>query len=80
MTKTIAKKELYRSLKMVSDDVMQNGVTYVVIQNSKPAFLIKPTEEKKDKKYKKSDILKFAFESKNAEEKDLALNYKKYLY
>lgn len=81
MTKTIAKKDLYRQLKIVSDDVVKNGTVYTVIQNSKPAFCIVPMgtfEEKK--KYKKEDLFKFMFKSRHPEEKDLARNYKKYLY
>lgn len=81
MTKTIAKKDLYRQLKMVSDDVVQNGTIYTVIQNSKPSFWIGPMGHfQEKKKYKKEDLLKFVFHSKHPEEKDLARNYKKYLY
>ena len=81
MIKTIAKKDLYRELKIVSDDVMNNGTVYTVFQNSKPAFCIVPLgffEEKK--KYRREDMFKFIFKSKHPEEKDLARTYKKYLY
>lgn len=80
MTKTIAKKDLYRQLKLVSDDVVQNGTVYTVIQNSKPAFHIVPIAQYQEKKYKKEDIFKFMFEGKDKKEKNLALNYKKFLY
>lgn len=80
MTKTIAKKDLYRQLKEVSDDVVKNGTVYVVIQNSKPAFNIVPIEIKQKKKYRKEDIFKFMFTGKDKKERNLALNYKKYLY
>lgn len=81
MTKTIAKKDLYRQLKMVSDDVVKNGTVYTVIQNSKPSFWIGPigTHNEK-KKYRREDMFKGIFRSKHPEEKDLARNYKKYLY
>lgn len=81
MTKTIAKKDLYRELKIVSDDVMRNGTVYTVFQNSKPAFYIVPLgsfEEKK--KYRREDMLKGIFKSRHPEEKNLATTYKKYLY
>lgn len=80
MTKTIAKKDLYRQLKMVSDDVVQNGTVYVVIQNSRPAFQIVPTDFQEKKKYRREDMLKGIFHSKNGKEKNLATTYKKYLY
>lgn len=80
MTKTVAKKDLYRHLKDVSEDVMKNGVIYEVLQNSKPAFYIVPLTTFSEKKYKKEDLMKFVFDSKNKKEKDLALSYKKYLY
>lgn len=80
MTKTIAKKELYRQLKAVSDDVMDNGVVYTVFQNSKPAFYIVPLMKFREKKYSKEDIHRFIFRGKDPAEKNLAQNYKKYLY
>ncbi|MBI3535651.1 MAG: hypothetical protein HY072_09245 [Deltaproteobacteria bacterium] len=81
MTKTIAKKDLYRQLKMVSDDVVKNGTVYTVIQNSKPSFYIVPLESfQEKKKYRREDMLKGIFRSKHPEEKNLATTYKKYLY
>ena len=80
MTKTIAKKDLYRKLKFVSDEVMKNGVIYTVFQNSKPAFQIVPIDTFQEKKYRKEDLFKFMFEGKDKAEKNLAENYKKYLY
>ncbi len=80
MTKTIAKKDLYRQLKMVSDDVVNNGTIYTVIQNSKPAFCITPIEVQDGKKYRREDMLKAIFRSKHPEERNLATTYKKYLY
>lgn len=80
MTKTIAKKELYRKLKDISEDVIKHGVIYTVLQYSKPAFYIVPIHQFKEKKYQKEDILKFIFQSKNKSEKNLATTYKKYLY
>ncbi len=80
MNKVVAKKDLYRQLKEISDDVMKNGVSYTVIQNSKPAFCITPILSEVTKKYDKEDIYKFIFHSKDKKEKNLAQNYKKYLY
>lgn len=80
MTKTIAKKDLYRQLKMVSDDVVKNGTVYIVIQNSKPAFHIVPIENQEKKKYRREDMFKAIFHSKNEKERNLATTYKKYLY
>lgn len=81
MTKTIAKKDLYRNLKMVSDEVMKNGTVYTVFQNSKPAFYIMPLNTVyQGKKYTKEDVKNFIFGSKNKNEKNLATTYKKYLY
>jgi len=81
MTKTIAKKDLYRNLKAVSDEVMKNGTVFTVFQNSKPAFYIMPlTIEDQEKKYEKKDILSFIYDSKNKNQKNLATTYKKYLY
>lgn len=81
MTKTIAKKDLYRQLKMVSDDVVNNGTVYTVIQNSRPSFYIVPLGSfQEKKKYRREDMFKAIFRSKHPEEKDLARNYKKYLY
>lgn len=80
MTKTIPKKDLYRKLKLVSDDVMEHGVVYTVLQNSKPAFYIVPLDHFQEKKYKKDDLFQFIFESKNKREKNLAIHYKKFLY
>lgn len=78
--KVISKTTLYKQLKVVSDDVMQHQQTYVVFQGSKPAFKITPIDEAKPtKKYRKEDIYKFMFKSKHPD-KDLARNYKKYLY
>lgn len=78
--KTIAKKELYRQLKTVSDEVMRHGVVYTVFQNSKPAFRIVPIDSHQEKKYKKEDLSKFMFAGKDKTEKKLSLHYKKYLY
>lgn len=61
MLKTIAKKELYRKLKVVSDDVMKNGAVYVVIQNSKPAFCIAPIDFQWNKKYYREALKKSIF-------------------
>lgn len=81
MTKTIAKKDLYRQLKLVSDDVVKNGTVYTVIQNSKPAFCIVPLDFfQEKKKYRREDMFKFIFKSRHPEEKNLATTYKKYLY
>lgn len=80
MTKTIPKKDLYRKLKLISDDVMEHGVVYTVLQNSKPAFYIVPLDYFQEKKYKKDDLFQFIFESKNKKEKNLSLRYKKFLY
>ncbi len=81
MTKTIAKKDLYRNLKTVSDDVMKYGIVYTVFQNSKPAFCIMPLETTHtEKKYKKQDIKNFIFDSNHKNEKNLATTYKKHLY
>jgi|GEM_PF-1845677 len=81
MTKTIAKKDLYRELKIVSDDVVKNGTVYTVFQHSKPAFYIVPVEVYEGKKkFKREDMTKFIFHSKNLKEKNLATNYKQYLY
>ncbi len=58
MTKTIAKKDLYRQLKLVSDDVMKNGTVYIVFQNSRPAFCIVPLDFfQEKKKYSSEDML-----------------------
>lgn len=81
MTKTIAKKDLYRQLKMVSDDVVKNGTVYTVIQNSRPSFYIVPLESYQEKKkYRREDMFKAIFHSKNEKERNLATTYKKYLY
>ena len=80
MTKTIPKKDLYRKLKMVSDDVMLRGAVYTVLQNSKPAFCIVPLDHFQEKKYVKDDLFQFIFEGKDKKEKNLAYRYKKILY
>lgn len=80
MAKTVAKKDLYRHLKMISDDVMENGEIYTVLQHSKPAFQIMPAYLTPHKKYQKKDIEKFMFKGKDPEEKNLSTTYKKYLY
>lgn len=81
MTKTIAKKDLYRNLKTVSDDVMKYGIVYTVFQNSKPAFCITPLEmAHTEKKYEREDVKNFIFNSANKKEKNLATTYKKHLY
>lgn len=80
MTKTISKKELYRNLKDVSDDVMQNGTTYTVVQYSKPAFQITPMHSLYLKKYRREDGKKFMFTGKDKSLRNLATTYKKYLY
>ncbi len=80
MTKTISKKELYRNLKDVSDDVIQNGTTYTVVQYSKPAFQITPIQVAQLKKYRREDGEKFMFTGKDKSLKNLATTYKKYIY
>ena len=80
MTKTIAKKDLYRQLKTVSDDVMENGEIYTVLQYSKPAFQIMPAYLTPHKKYQKKDIERFMFKGKDSKEKNLSTTYKKFLY
>lgn len=79
MTKTIAKKDLYRQLKTVSDDVMKNGTTYTVLQRSAPAFQITPMQDP-NKKYKKSDIERFIIREKSGKKTNLSTTYKQYLY
>ena len=80
MTKTISKKDLYRKLKQVSDDVMKHGTVYTVLQNSKPAFLLTPLQIPQQKKFKKEDLEKFMFDGSDKKEKNLAKTYKSYLY
>lgn len=80
MIKTIAKKDLYRNLKEVSDDVMLNGISYTVVQYSKPAFQITPLDKPLEKKLTRKDGEKFMFHGKDPREKHLATTYKKYLY
>jgi hypothetical protein len=80
MTKTIAKKDLYRQLKTVSDDVMKNNATYTVVQYSRPAFMIVPVAAALGKKYRRADGKKFMFQGKDLSLKNLATTYKKYLY
>ncbi len=80
MTKTISKKELYRNLKDVSDDVIQNGTTYTVIQYSKPAFQITPLDIMPKKKYQKTDIERFIIHEKSSKKTNLSTTYKQYLY
>ncbi len=80
MTKTISKKELYRNLKEVSDDVMENGTTYTVVQHSKPAFQITPIQTPHLKKYSREDGKKFMFAGKDMSLKNLATTYKQHLY
>jgi hypothetical protein len=78
--KIISKTALYRQLKVVSDDVMNHGQSYIVFQGSKPAFQITPISKKStQKKYTKNDIHKFIFVGTNSDP-DLARNYKKALY
>ena len=84
MTNFISTKELYRSLKKVSERVMK-GDTYIVLKFSKPAFQITPLENKtivseKPKKYTWADSKKFMFTGKDKKEKNLAQNFKKYIY
>ena len=74
----ISTKELYTSLKRVSDAV-EAGTTFIVLKHSKPVYRISPILEEENKKYNIEDINKFIFKSKN-KENDLALNYKKYIY
>lgn len=80
MNKTVSKKALYRHLKSVTDDVMENGHSYTVIQNSRPAFYIVPLSWKVKGKYSKKDLDKFIFKGKDKSEDSLAVNFKRYLY
>ncbi len=80
MTKTIAKKDLYRHLKEVSDDVMKNQTTYTVVQYSRPAFQITPVQTIEKKKYSREDGKKFMFPGRDSSLRNLATTYKKYLY
>lgn len=82
MEKFISTKEMYNNFKAISNDVMENGSTYVVLKYSKPAYKITPLDQeiKKKKKYTTEDIHKFTFTSKNKKEKSLATNFKKYIY
>lgn len=80
MTKTISKKELYRNLKMVSDDVVKNGTKYTIIQYSKPAFQITPVESVPEKKLSRADGKRFMFHGRDPKLRNLSTTYKKYLY
>ncbi|PKL36504.1 hypothetical protein CVV38_01195 [Candidatus Peregrinibacteria bacterium HGW-Peregrinibacteria-1] len=82
MEKFVSTKEIYGNFKKVSDDVMKNGNTYVVLKYSKPAYKIVPFDDisSGDKKYGMKDLEEFVFSSKNTKENDLAISYKKYIY
>lgn len=83
MTNFISTKELYTSLKKVSENVMK-GESYIVLKFSKPAFQITPinteTSDSAKKKYSWNDAKKFMFTGKDKKEKNLAQNFKKYTY
>lgn len=83
MTNYISTKELYTSLKTVSENVMK-GDSYIVLKYSKPAFQITPLEDQrvseKPKKYTWADLDKFIFPGKKKNKTNLAQTYKKYLY
>ncbi len=81
MQKFVSTKELYANFKKVSEEV-QKGTTFIVLKYSQPAYKITPLEDgEKDesKKYKLGDLSQFVFKSKN-KEKDLATNFKNYIY
>ena len=80
MNKTITKKELYKNLKAICQEVMEKGISYTVYQYSKPAFNINPLKKLPKKKYTKKDIDKlFPIPAKNGKE-NLATTFKKELY
>jgi len=83
MTNFISTKELYSSLKKVSENVMK-GDSYIVLKFSKPAFQITPLPKEANgssaKKYTWADAKKFMFTGKDKKEKNLAQNFKKYIY
>lgn len=80
MTKTISKKELYRNLKSVSDDVMNNGAEYTVFQYSQPVFQIIPLVKTAEKKFQRKDLAAFIFRGRTKNGRNLSTTYKKYLY
>ena len=84
MTNFISTKELYTNLKKVSERVMK-GDSYIVLKFSKPAFTISPFQSAEqsaaqEKKYSWKDGKKFMFTGKDKKEKNLAQNFKKYIY
>lgn len=79
ITKTISTKDLYFNFKNISDEV-QKWTIFTVLKYSKPVYKIVPIENKIEKKYNLSDLNNFIFESKNNNEKNLATDFKKYIY
>ena len=81
MQKFISTKSLYTNFKKISDEV-QKGTTFIVLKHSRPAYQITPlsTENFEEKKYTLKDIDQFTFQGKNKKEKNLATNFKKYIY
>ena len=82
MQKFISQKQLYSSIKQVSEAV-QNGDVFIVLKYSKPAYKIVPLDDettaRDGKKYTKQDIHNFVFRSANKEQ-NLATDFKKHLY
>jgi len=80
MTKFISTKQLYKNLKIISQEA-ENGTVFIVLKHSKPVYKIVPLEKKvkQKSKYSLKDISKFTFHSKN-KENNLALKYKKFIY
>ena len=69
MQKFISQKQLYSNVKSVSDAVQQ-GVTFIVLKYSKPAFKIVPLDDEifsVEKKDTMQDRDKFILKSKNSE-------------
>ena len=85
MQKFVSTKALYGNFKKISDQVQQ-GTVFIVLKHSQPVYKIVPLEQQdlvvdlgKGKKHKIDEIKNFTFESKN-KEKNLATDFKKYIY
>lgn len=81
MTKYISTKQLYTTLKEVSEEVMA-GDEYVVLKHSKPAYKIVPFTQAvgKKAKYSLNDLNKFIFKGDPKNGNNLAENYKEFIY
>ncbi|MCK5416796.1 hypothetical protein KAI92_05215 [Candidatus Parcubacteria bacterium] len=78
MDKIIGVKRLRKELKQISDQVL-DGISFVVVKNSKPVFRIVPLENNESKKYSWEELksLRVKMGEKNLSKKNDNYNIKK---